>query len=52
MSSIRIRIIVFPDIAPVYVIDVLLHNVTSTGLVIKFISIIKILALAELKWHI
>jgi hypothetical protein len=38
----------FPDIASVYVIDVLAHNVTS--LLIKFISISKILA--ELKWHI
>jgi hypothetical protein len=48
MSSIRVRITVFPDIASVYVI--VLNNVTSTGLLIKFISISKILD--ELKWHI
>jgi len=39
MSPIRVGIIVLPDIASVYVIDVLVHkdhNVTSSGLVIKF----------------
>jgi hypothetical protein len=28
--------IVFPDIASVYVIDVLVYNVTSSGVLIKF----------------
>jgi len=36
MSAIRVGIIVLPDIASVYAIDVLVLNVTSSGLRIKF----------------
>jgi hypothetical protein len=36
MSPIRVGIIVFPEMASVYVIDVLVYNVTSSGLQINF----------------